>query len=67
MIVRWIGTVGSVEEPTMTNPETKTEYPIIKPGQVIPASGGLVEYKDGTGTPRLLRVLVIPHRKKDVK
>jgi hypothetical protein len=34
--------------------------PLIKPGQVIPASGGLVAYKDGNGKRKLLRVICIP-------
>lgn len=34
--------------------------PIIKPGQVVPASGGLVAYKDGNGKKKFLRVICIP-------
>jgi hypothetical protein len=42
----------------MKNNNTKPTYPIVKPGNVIPASGGLVEYKDGNGTKRMLLVRV---------
>jgi hypothetical protein len=56
--VRWSISVVCVEEPTMKNNNTKPTYPIVKPGNVIPASGGLVEYKDGNGTKRMLLVRV---------
>ena len=38
--------------------------PIIKPGQVIPITGGLVKYTDGNEKVRHLRVFVIPNKKK---
>ena len=38
--------------------------PIIKPGQVIPITGGLVKYTDGNGKVRHLRVRVISVVKK---
>lgn len=41
---------------------TPNPLPLVKPGQVIPASGGLVAYKDGNGKRRLLRVICIPKK-----
>lgn len=44
-----------------------TNLPIIKPGQVVPLTGGLVEYVDGNGKVKLLRVMCIPKPTVDKK
>lgn len=51
------------KENTMSNKSNnKPKYPHIKKGQVIPASGGIIDYRDGNGEKRFLLIRVFPKK-----